>query len=91
LLESNDVAKEEVQSVMNYPPSMPYTIDQMWLTVEPDFESKSIKGEEQLKLTARQTVDKVELDCATEMKIESVSFSFADRSRDPMKVGVRSS
>jgi len=26
----------------------------MWLTVEPDFGSRSIKGKEQLKLTARQ-------------------------------------
>jgi aminopeptidase N len=68
----------------NYPPSMPYIIDQIWLTLNPDFESKTLFGEEQLKLTARQTIDKLELDCATEMKIVSVSLSFADQSNDPM-------
>ena len=60
MLESDNITKQDIQNPINYPPSMPYTIDHMWLTIEPDFESKSLKGEEQLKLTARQTIDKVE-------------------------------
>ena len=67
---------------INYPPSMSYSINHMWLTVEPDFDSRSIKGEEQLKLTARQDLTEIKLDCATEMKIDSVLFSLADHIDD---------
>jgi len=40
-------------SNINYPQSLPFTIENMWLRIEPDFEGKRITGEEQLKLIAR--------------------------------------
>ncbi len=35
-------------SNINYPPSLPFTIVNMRLRIEPDFEGKRITGEEQL-------------------------------------------
>jgi aminopeptidase N len=52
------------QIPINYPPSLYFNIDHMWLSVEPDFEHRTIKCKQQLKLTTRQETDKIQIDCA---------------------------
>jgi aminopeptidase N len=53
----------------------------MWLSIEPDFASRKIKGKQQLKITVIQDIDKIELDCAAndihKLQIESVFSSDA--------------
>jgi aminopeptidase N len=68
---------EQVSDKVNvqYPPSLPFSIEKMWLRIEPDFEEKRITGEVQLKLFARQNIDNVELDIGNELKIKSIFFS----------------
>ena len=60
---------------INYPPSLPFIIEKMWLRIEPDFEAKRIIGEEQLKLLTRQNVTKIELDIGDAIEIKSITFS----------------
>ena len=58
-----------------YPPSLPFTIENIWLRIEPDFSAKKIVGEEQLKLLAKQDISKIELDVGEPVQIKSVIFS----------------
>jgi aminopeptidase N len=51
------------QNVVNYPPSSYFNIDYMWLSIEPDFNTKRINCKQQLKLTTLQDLEKIELDC----------------------------
>jgi aminopeptidase N len=60
---------------VNYPPSVPFTIKYMWLRIEPDFTTKKITGEEQLKLLARQDVNSIELNIGKGVEIKSITFS----------------
>jgi len=59
-----------------YSPDIYFVIDKMWLEIEPDFETKTIEGKQQIKLTTKQDLDKIELDCA-ELDIKSVYLSYA--------------
>jgi hypothetical protein len=58
----------------HYPPSIFFNIEYMWLSVEPDFLSKTIRCRQQLKLLVRQDIDELGLD-ASKLKIESVFLS----------------
>jgi hypothetical protein len=58
-----------------YPPSLPFTIEKIWLRIEPDFSAKQIIGEEQLKLLAKQNINKIELDVEEQVQVKSVIFS----------------
>lgn len=49
----------------------------MWLKIKPDFPSKTIRGIQQLKITTRQDLTRLELDSAG-LTIESVFYSSAD-------------
>lgn len=57
-----------------YPPSLPFTIENTWLRIEPDFSAKKIIGEEQLKLLAKQDISNIELDIGERVQIKSVIF-----------------
>ena len=63
----------------NYPPTLFFNIDHMWLSVEPDFNAKTISCEQQLKITSLQDLDKIELDCSYndkhKIKIDSIYYS----------------
>ena len=60
-----------------YSPDISFSIDKMWLKIEPDFPSKTIRGIQQLKIAARQDLTKLEFDSAG-LTIESVFYSSAD-------------
>jgi hypothetical protein len=64
-------------SPANYPPSLPFTIENMWLRIEPDFAAKKIIGEEQLKLLTKQNISNVQLDIGQGVEIKSVIFLLA--------------
>jgi aminopeptidase N len=68
------------QNVIHYPPSSYFNIERMWLSVEPDFNTKKIRCEQQLKLTTLQDLEKIELDCAynDKHKIEIHSIFYSD-------------
>jgi aminopeptidase N len=51
------------QNVVNYPQSSYVNIDYMWLSIDPDFNTKRIDCKQQLKLTTLQDLEKIELDC----------------------------
>ena len=36
-----------------YPPDIYFVIDKMWLEIEPDFQTKTIEGNQQIKLTTK--------------------------------------
>jgi aminopeptidase N len=59
-----------------YSPDIYFVIDKMWLEIEPDFQTKTIEGKQQIKLTTKQDLDKIELDCA-ELDVKSVYLSYA--------------
>ena len=59
-----------------YSPDIDFVIDKMWLEIEPDFITKTIEGKQQIKLTTKQDLDKIELDCA-ELDVKSVYLSYA--------------
>ena len=63
-------------SIVHYSPELSFTIDKIWLEIEPDFKSRSLKGKEQIRITARKDLDSVELDCA-QLNIESIYSSSA--------------
>lgn len=63
-------------SKIHYPPSVFFIIEHMWLSLEPDFESKILRCKQQLKLMTRDNIDKLELDSAG-LQIESVFLSSA--------------
>lgn len=75
LLIENQTKQTTDKSNIHYPPSLPFTIEKMWLRIEPNFEEKKISSEEQLKLFARQNIDNVELDIGNEVKINSIFFA----------------
>jgi aminopeptidase N len=58
-----------------YPPSLPITIEKIWLRIEPDFSKKEINAEEQLKILAKQKIYDIELDVGELIEIKSVIFS----------------
>jgi len=64
-----------------YPPSLPFTIEKLWLRIEPDFSAKKIIGEEQLKVLAKQNISNIDLDIGQRVKIESVIFFYWCRYR----------
>ncbi len=59
-----------------YSPDLYFLIDKMWLEVELDFNTKTIEGKQQIKITTKQDIEHIELDCA-ELNVESVCFSSA--------------
>jgi hypothetical protein len=65
----------------NYPPSLYFNIDYMWLSIEPDFKTKRITCEQQLKIITLQDLEKIELDCAYndahKIEIDSIFYSDA--------------
>jgi aminopeptidase N len=60
-------------------PTLNFTIDYMNLNVEPYFESKTIDCEQQLKITAKENINNIELDSAG-LDIKSITFSNLDMS-----------
>src|SRR5919198_4802674 len=57
----------------HYAPSLSFTINKMRLSVEPDFNSKTISCNQQLELIAIQDIDEIVLDIS-ELQIKSVFF-----------------
>ena len=58
-----------------YPPSLPFVIDNMLLTIRPDFERKTLEDcLQELKITAKQEIERIEFDIA-EIKVHEVSCS----------------
>jgi aminopeptidase N len=57
----------------HYAPSLLFTISNMRLSVEPDFNSKTISCNQHLKIIAIQDIDKIVLDIS-ELQIKSVLF-----------------
>lgn len=72
------------QSPINYPPSLYFNIDYMWLSIEPDFKTKTISCRQQLKITTLQDLEKIELDCAynDNHKIDIDSIYYSDGASD---------
>ncbi|MGI0016604.1 MAG: hypothetical protein ACREBU_24540, partial [Nitrososphaera sp.] len=54
-----------------YAPSLVFTITHMRLSIEPDLEERSFKGEQRLDIIILQDTDSIELD-ASELQIKSV-------------------
>ncbi len=78
LTESTEKNQFEIEgSKTYYSPDIPFSVNKMWLEIEPDFASKTIRGREQLKITTRQDLNKLELDSAG-LTIESVYYSSTD-------------
>ena len=86
-MEINDLKRTDLitdpslgQNVIHYPPSSYINIEQMWLSIEPDFNAKKISCEQQLKITTLQDLEKIELDCAynDQHKIEIKSILYSD-------------
>src|SRR6478735_8149645 len=69
------VSSENNMPTAKYPPSLPVTIEKIWLKIEPDFLNKSIVAEEQIKILAKQKINNVELDVGELVKIKSIFFS----------------
>jgi aminopeptidase N len=65
------------QNVVHYPPSSYFNIEHMWLSIEPDFNTKRINCEQQLKVTTLQDLEKIELDCEQKIEIHSLLYSDA--------------
>src|ERR687888_33899 len=57
----------------HYAPSLSFTINKMRLSVEPDFNSKTISCNQQLELIAIQDIDEIVLDIS-ELQIKSIFF-----------------
>jgi aminopeptidase N len=57
----------------HYAPSLLFTISDMRLSVEPDFNSKTISCDQELEIIAIQDIDKIVLDIS-ELQIKSVFF-----------------
>ena len=55
-------------------PKLNFTIEHMDLIIEPFFDSKTIKCEQQLIITANENIHNIELD-SSELEIKSVTFS----------------
>jgi aminopeptidase N len=65
-------------SKTQYPPSLPFVIDNMLLTIRPDFETKTLKDcLQELKITTNQDIQTIELDIA-EIKVHGVSCYVTD-------------
>jgi aminopeptidase N len=76
-------------SKTHYPPSVLFIIEHMWLSVEPDFESKTLRCKQQLKLITKDDIDMIELD-SVGLQVESVFFSSAAMSDGAAKFGKNS-
>ena len=76
-----NVTRISQQTPVNYPPSLYFNIDYMWLSIEPDFNTKRISCRQQLKITTLQDLEKIELDCAYndkhKLEIDSIFYSDA--------------
>ena len=74
-----NVTRISQQAPVNYPPSLYFNIDYMWLSIEPDFNTKRISCRQQLKITTLQDLEKIELDCAYndkhKLEIDSIFYS----------------
>jgi aminopeptidase N len=79
-LETNNIRESIGQIALNYPPSVYFRIDQMWLSIEPDFKTKRISGKQQLKITTLKELEIIELDCDfnEKHKIEIDSMFYSD-------------
>jgi hypothetical protein len=55
-------------------PKLNFTIEHMDLIIEPFFDSKTIRCEQQLIITANENIHNIELD-SSELEIKSVTFS----------------
>lgn len=76
--ESSEKNQFELEgSKTHYPPDISFLIDKMWLEVEPDFTSRSIRGRQHIRITTRYDLTNLELDSA-ELTIESVYYSSGD-------------
>jgi hypothetical protein len=52
-------------STAHYPKVLSFTIDYVWLTIRPDFGSKTLKDcVQKLRITARKQLNEIELDMA---------------------------
>ena len=83
------LVEENQELVVNYAPQLPFTISNMWLTIEPNFQKEQLKGIEQLRIVTNRSLDKIELDCSKQIDIESVFFSWAadsDNINNPIKL-----
>ena len=81
-LKTNSESLHSIEEIpTNYPPTLFFNIDHMWLSVEPDFNTKTISCEQQLKITSLQDLDKIELDCSYndkhKIKIDLIDYSDA--------------
>ena len=75
--EGSNIKKFELPgSRAHYAPSLLFTISHMQLSIEPDFRSKTISCEQQLKVVAIQDINKIVLD-ASEFQIKSVFYVVA--------------
>ena len=78
------------QTTINYPPGSYFVINHMWLLIEPDFKTKRIECKQQLKITALQNFEKIELDCAYndqhKIIIDSLLYSDAASIDDKKKL-----
>src|SRR5688500_3745819 len=68
----------ELQKEEWYPPSIPFNIEHMWLSVEVNLELQTISGKQQLKVSANKEIDYIELDSSSEIKIDSIFLSYAE-------------
>lgn len=68
----------ELQKEEWYPPYIPFNIEHMRLSVEVNLELQTISGKQQLKLSANKEIDFIELDCSSEIKIDSIFLSYAE-------------
>jgi aminopeptidase N len=59
-------------SMAHYAPSLSFTINHMWLRIEPDLEKRTISCEQRLSIITLQDTDSIELDGA-ELQIDLVS------------------
>ena len=79
----------------HYPPSLYFNIDYMWLSIEPDFNTKRIACKQQLKITTLQNLEMVELDCSFndthKIEIESIYYSYSASEGDARKLNYRQS
>lgn len=63
-------------STAHYPKVLSFTIDYMWLTIRPDFGSKTLKDcVQKLRITARKQLNEIQLDMA-ELDIYHITSSW---------------
>jgi aminopeptidase N len=89
-LKSDNIKNFITENTINYPPSQYFVINHMWLLIEPDFKTKRLQCKQQLKITALQDLEKIELDCAYNNQhkiiIDSLLYSNAASIDDKKKI-----